>query len=244
MPNSEANVPLDPDMRKLCEDLGYRFSDLALLRDALTHKSLANERPAIAPRDNERLEFLGDAVLGLVTASMLADEFPDADEGELTRRRADLVSEAGLVEIAQRIHLGEALRLGKGEERSGGREKPRLLSSALEACIGAIYRDGGIDAAYDVVGRLFAHRLADEAPGLKDFKSRAQEWAQAHLRATPVYRTLRTEGPDHRRSFVVAMEIDGIEVSKGEGSSKNEAEQIAAMLALEEWGTDSVSETS
>lgn len=236
MPGADADRSLDSNMRKLCDDLSYQFEDPTLLRDALTHRSLANERPAIAPRDNERLEFLGDAVLGLVIASMLSEHFPDASEGELTRRRADLVSEVGLVEIAQRIHLGEALRLGKGEEKSGGREKPRLLSSALEACIGAIYRDSGIDATYEVVERLFAHRLADEAPGLKDFKSRAQEWAQAHLRATPVYRTLRTDGPDHRRRFVVALEIDGIEVAKGQGSSKTEAEQTAAALALEEWG--------
>ena len=137
---------LDPAASELCEALGYEFTDKSLLRDSLTHSSFKNERPDLAPTDNERLEFLGDAVVGLVVASLLCEQFPDADEGELTQRRADLVSEKGLATIADSVRLGPAIRLGKGEEKSGGREKPRLLSSTLEACIGAVYRNsGGVD---------------------------------------------------------------------------------------------------
>ncbi len=136
--------PLDDAVRRLCERLNYSFADKGLLLDALTHRSFRNERPDIALADNERLEFLGDAVLGLVVASLLYLQFPDSDEGELTRRRADLVSEKGLFEAAEEIGVGEAMRLGKGEEKSGGRSKSRLLASALEACVGAIYRDGKV----------------------------------------------------------------------------------------------------
>ena len=228
---------LEPEAAELCTSLSYEFSDPKLLRDALTHRSFKNEHPEVAPNDNERLEFLGDAVIGLVVASMLGDRFPDADEGELTRRRADLVSEAGLASIARRIELGAALRLGRGEERSGGRRKPRLLASALEACIGAIYRDGGIDAAHDAVERLFEPVLDDNDPGHRDFKSRAQEWAQANNHGTPAYRLLATHGPDHRRWFVVAIDVDGQEQAIGEGRSKTEAEQAAAELALKRWSS-------
>ncbi|MEM9730732.1 MAG: ribonuclease III domain-containing protein, partial [Myxococcota bacterium] len=133
------DVTLDEAARELCEGLGYDFESPALLRDALTHSSFRNERPDLAPEDNERLEFLGDAVVGMVVASLLVEHFPSADEGELTQRRADLVSEKGLAKVAVGLGLGPAMRLGRGEEKSGGREKPRLLSSALEACFGAIY---------------------------------------------------------------------------------------------------------
>lgn len=232
-------VVLEPEALQLAERLGHAFHKPALLRNALTHRSLANERPDIAPTDNERLEFLGDAVIGMVVAAQLYGRFPGAAEGELTRRRADLVSESALAVIARNIDLGEALRLGKGEARSGGREKPRLLASAFEACIGAIYRDGGIHAAYDVVDRLFAARVASSMlPGALDFKSRAQEWAQAHLKTTPTYRVLETSGPDHQRRFNAAIQIDNEDVAQGQGGSKAEAEQEAARNALEHWLDD------
>lgn len=230
---------LDRAAQALCRAFGYEFSDRALLGDALTHRSFKNERPDLARSDNERLEFLGDAVVGLVVASLVCEGFPRADEGELTRRRADLVSERGLSEVARSIGLGDALRLGRGEEKSGGRDKPRLLSSALEACIGAIYRDGGIDAAFEAVRRILEPRLHRESPGEHDFKSRAQELAQAKFGATPVYALVRSDGPDHAREFVVALELDGDRVGLGTGRSKIEAEQAAAANALVRWTEES-----
>jgi ribonuclease-3 len=232
MPSQE---PLDDAVLRLCEQLGYSFADKRLLLDALTHRSFKNERPDVALADNERLEFLGDAVVGLVVASLVYVQFPDADEGELTRRRADLVSEKGLFETAEAIGIGDAMRLGKGEEKSGGRSKSRLLASALEACVGAIYRDGGVDAAFAAARRIFEPRLHTSAPGHRDAKSRAQEWAQAHLGGTPSYRLLGTEGPDHEREFTVALELHEEEVATGAGRSKIEAEQAAARTALETW---------
>jgi len=226
---------LSDTVSSLCRELAYSFADPGLLVDALTHRSFRNENPEVASADNERLEFLGDAVVGLVVASLLYVRFPDADEGELTRRRADLVSEKGLTEIAEAIGVGPAMRLGKGEEKSGGRSKPRLLSSALEACIGAIYSDGGADAAFAVARRLFEPRLHSAAPGHRDAKSRAQEWAQAHLGGTPSYQLVDSEGPDHAREFTIALELNGEQVSLGTGRSKMEAEQAAAEAALAKW---------
>jgi len=232
---SNRDEPLDEATEALCSALGYSFADTSLLLDALTHRSFKNENPEDLSSDNERLEFLGDAVVNLVAASLLYVQFPDAKEGELTRRRADLVSERGLAEAAKAIGLGAAMRLGKGEEKSGGREKPRLLSSALEACIGAIFSDGGADAAFAAARRIFEPRLHTAAPGHRDAKSRAQEWAQANLGGTPSYRILSSEGPDHEREFTVALELNDEQVATGVGRSKVEAEQAAAAAALGEW---------
>lgn len=236
MPNRDE--PLEDAALRLCQELQYSFADKGLLLDALTHRSFKNEHPEASCDDNERLEFLGDAVVGLVVTSLLFVEFPDADEGELTRRRADLVSERGLAEVAEAIGVGEAMRLGKGEERSGGRTKPRLLSSALEACVGAIYSDGGVEAAFAAAQRIFEPRLRTSAPGHRDAKSLAQEWAQAHLGGTPSYRLLESEGPDHAREFTVALELHGEEVATGSGRTKLEAEQSAARGALDRWKHD------
>ncbi len=227
--------PLDDQARALCSELGHDFASSSLLLEALTHRSFKNENPDSAAGDNERLEFLGDAIVGLVVASMLYQQFPDSDEGELTRRRADLVSEKGLSEAAASIGIGAALRLGRGEEKSGGREKSRLLSSALEACIGAIYLDGGADAAFEAAHRIFEPRLHTAAPGRRDAKSRAQEWAQANRGGTPSYRLIDTDGPDHEREFTVALELHGEVISTGTGRSKVEAEQTAADSALRSW---------
>jgi ribonuclease-3 len=232
---SNRDEPLDEATEALCSALGYSFADTSLLQDALTHRSFKNENPEDLSSDNERLEFLGDAVVNLVAASLLYVQFPDAKEGELTRRRADLVSEKGLAEAAEAVGVGAAMRLGKGEEKSGGREKPRLLSSALEACIGAIFSDGGADAAFAAAHRIFEPRLHTAAPGHRDAKSRAQEWAQANLGGTPSYRILSSEGPDHEREFTVALELDDEQVATGVGRSKVEAEQAAAAAALGEW---------
>lgn len=211
--------------------LGHEFAQPDLLRDALTHRSFRNERPHLARQDNERLEFLGDAVLGMRVATLLFETFPDAPEGALTRKRAALVCEATLADIARDLDLGPALRLGRGEDRSGGREKPRLLASALEALIGAVYMDGGIDAAFAVVDRLFADRI-EAATARRDAKSRFQELVQARRHETPTYRLLRTDGPDHDRRFTVALEVGGETVAQGTGRSKGDAERDAARKAL------------
>ena len=232
---SSRDEPLDEATQALCSALGYSFADKGLLLDALTHRSFKNENPEVAGADNERLEFLGDAIVGLVVASLLYVRFPDADEGELTRRRADLVSEKGLTATAEAVGVGAAMRLGKGEEKSGGRDKPRLLSSALEACIGAIYSDGGADAAYAATRKIFEPRLNTAAPGHRDAKSRAQEWAQAHLGGTPSYRLIDSEGPDHDREFTIALELNDERIAVGVGRSKVEAEQAAAEEALALW---------
>jgi len=218
-------------MAAVAEALGHRFEREELLRDALTHRSYANERPKLAPSDNERLEFLGDAVAGFVVSGMLWERFPDAPEGELTRRRADLVCEATLAAIAKDLGIGEALRLGRGEERSGGRDKPRLLASALEACLGAVFLDGGELAAVRVGRSLFADRIDGVTPGASDFKSRVQELVQARHGTTPRYEVLAAEGPDHDRTFRVAIVVRDRTVGEGSGRSKGEAEQAAAERA-------------
>lgn len=212
--------------------LGHDFAKPALLRDALTHRSFRNENPRRAPSDNERLEFLGDALLGLSIAAMLYEAFPEAPEGELTRKRADLVCEAGLMAVAEGLELGMALRLGKGEDRSGGRNKPRLLASALEAVLGAVFLDGGREVAFATVQRLFAQRVAG-AVLRQDPKSALQESVQAERGVTPRYEMLKSSGPDHARTFVVALKVDDVIIAEGQGRSKAEAEQQAALAALQ-----------
>jgi ribonuclease III len=227
-------VTPEPDYDGLARALGYVFRDPLLLRDALTHRSFANEHPERAPRDNERLEFLGDAVLSLGASSLLWERFPEASEGELTRRRADLVCEAGLAEAARDLALGPMLRLGKGEDRSGGRNKPRLLCSAFEACVAAVMVDGGLDEAMLVVRRLLAPRLDAPQLGQRDFKTRVQELVQSRGGATPRYVVIETSGPDHARQFHVSCVSEERELGRGVGRSKLEAEQNAARLALEQ----------
>jgi ribonuclease-3 len=223
----------ESDLAAVSRALGYLFQDVTLLRDALTHRSFANEHPSRAPRDNERLEFLGDAVISLGASALLWESFPDATEGELTRRRADLVCEAGLADLARELELGPALRLGKGEARSGGRDKPRLLCCVLEACIGAVYVDGGAQAALGVVHELLRGRLSSPELGQRDFKTRLQERVQALGQAAPRYAVLDTTGPDHAREFRVVCTSGERELGQGMGRSKLEAEQQAARTALE-----------
>ena len=219
--------------RAVREALGHVFADQQLLEDALTHSSFANEKPNLAPNDNERLEFMGDAILQWTVSALLWERFPDASAGEMTRRRADLVCEEGLADIARDMDMGRCLKLGRGEERSGGREKPRLLSSALEACIAAVYLDGGSEAAMDVCRELFGRRIADSQPGARDFKTRVQESLQRRGKKPPRYALLEMKGPDHARSFHVAIMIEGSSLGEGVGRSKLEAEQAAAERALE-----------
>ncbi len=213
--------------------LGHSFRDASLLTDACTHSSFRNEKPALVRCDNERLEFLGDAVLQWTVSTLLWERFPEASAGEMTRRRADLVCEEALARIARHVSLGNALRLGKGEERSGGREKPRLLASAFEACVAAVYLDGGTDAAHALCRRLFAPELAEQAPGARDFKTRLQEVLQRNGRKLPMYDIDSVTGPDHARIYRVVILVEGQPFSHGEGRSKLEAEQAGAALALE-----------
>jgi ribonuclease-3 len=212
--------------------LGHEFATPALLREALTHRSYRNERPHLAPTDNERLEFLGDAFLGMCVGKLLFDAEPEAREGELTRKRADLVCEPTLAAIATELGVGPALRLGRGEDRSGGRDKPRLLASALEALVGAVIADAGVMTAWDVVARLFEPRL-HRATAERDHKSRVQELVQAESGRTPSYRLVRTDGPDHERVFFVELVVGDEVLATGSGRSKSEAEQVAARAALD-----------
>ncbi len=212
----------------LSDALGHRFADGMLLKHAVTHSSFANERPLLAPSDNERLEYLGDAVLQWATSVLLWERFPGATAGEMTRRRADLVCEDGLAQLARELELGKVLRLGRGEERSGGREKSRLLASALEACVAAVYLDGGSQAAMRLCRALFESRLEHGRPGERDFKTRVQELLQRRAQRPPSYELITTQGPDHARTFEVSLRLDGSELARGEGRSKLEAEQRAA----------------
>jgi ribonuclease-3 len=220
-------------LAKLSERLGHTFRDAMLLVDALTHSSFKHEKPAQVRSDNERLEFMGDAVLQWAVSALLWERFPDATAGEMTRRRADLVCEDGLARIARNIGLGEGLRLGRGEERSGGRDKPRLLSSAFEACVAAVYIDGGIDAALALCRRLFDDVAIERASGERDFKTRVQELLQSRSRRVPTYQIESKEGPDHARIYRVALLVDDEPFAHGEGRSKLEAEQAAASQAVE-----------
>jgi ribonuclease-3 len=229
---------LDEAMRVVQTGLGHEFRDALLLIDALTHSSFAHERAGQARTDNERLEYMGDAVLQWAVSAQLIERFPQATAGELTRRRADLVCEEGLAEIARAVELGPALRLGRGEERSGGRDKPRLLASALEACIAAIYLDAGAETSLQVCCALFEQRLLASAPGARDFKTRVQEALQRRGQRPPTYELLTASGPDHARSFEVALRLGGEELGRGQGRSKAEAEQAAAERALEALDTE------
>ncbi|MCB9598399.1 MAG: ribonuclease III [Sandaracinaceae bacterium] len=223
----------DPDpIATIEERLGYGFRDRSRLVDALTHRSFLNERPDLATRDNERMEYLGDAIVDFAASALLFERYPDAREGELTRRRADLVCEAGLTAIAQSLALGDGLRLGRGEDRSGGRTKPRLLASALEAIVAAVYLDGNEQEAITVARALLAPYVDAIAPGELDYKSRLQETLQVGGGPPPVYELVRSDGPDHDRVFHVEARHAGRVVGRGSGGSKLRAEQLAAQDAM------------
>lgn len=213
--------------------LGYRFADVATCECALTHKSWMNERPDAARRHNERFEFLGDAVLALVVSDLLMKRFPAQEEGELSKRRAALVNEAGLARVAEDMGLGQWIFLGRGEEQAGGRAKRSILANALEAIMGAVFLDGGFESAYRVAELLFSPGLGDaEAVAGRDFKSRLQELSQARLHAAPVYTVLSQSGPEHDKTFEVAIFLGDSEYGRARGKSKKEAQQSAASLAL------------
>jgi ribonuclease-3 len=217
--------------------LTYQFSNAALLEEALTHKSHVNERKGTLGKHNERLEFLGDAVLSLVISDHLALRFPQLSEGALSKLKAKLVSEASLSKAAKRLNLGARLRLGRGEELSKGREKHSLLADALEAVIAAVYLDGGLEASraftLDALGEELSQVESRQAkPGGEDYKTRFQEWCQKRYDALPRYVIVREAGPDHHKTFEVEVMVNGKVVGSGQGHSKKEAEQMAAQQAL------------
>ncbi|MDE2271520.1 MAG: ribonuclease III [Xanthomonadaceae bacterium] len=208
--------------------LGYRFADASLLQLALTHRSAG--RP-----NNERLEFLGDALVNLVVAEMLFESRPPANEGELSRLRAQLVSEPALAERARGLQLGDALKLGSGELKSGGFRRDSILADAFEALVAAIYIDGGFQACRDWLRAVFAEPLATVGPPQKDPKTRLQEWLQARGLPLPQYELLAERGEEHAREFDVACVLEQPFVARFEGSggSRRAAEQIAAEMALD-----------
>jgi len=226
-------------IEQLYERLGYDFRDAALLQLALTHTSFSNENPRLAPQHNERLEFLGDAVLDFVVSDLLMARYPALPEGDLSKMRAGLVSEAGLAVIARELELGTFLRMGRGEEQSGGRDKDSILSNALEAVLAAVYLDSapdmGIVPIQQVVRELFEHRLeeAGQPRQLEDFKTELQELVQSRFKDTVRYVIIREAGPDHDKHFEAAVLFQDRELGRGSGRSKKQAEQDAARLALE-----------
>ncbi len=212
--------------------LSYWFADISRLESALTHKSYLNENPSWKRPDNERLEFLGDAVLDLVIGHLLMEAQPERNEGELSKTRASIVSEVGLYEIASELGLGEWLFLGRGEEQSGGRRKTSVLADACEAVLAAVYLDGGFESAFKVIRHLFANKVSAAAtPGFHDFKTRLQERA-ARAKLSVRYTVISEVGPDHDKTFEVAAQIGDKEHARGSGKTKKEAEQRAAELAL------------
>lgn len=211
--------------------LGYRFKAPELLEQALTHRSWAHEREE-AVVHYERLEFLGDAVLGLITAEQLYRDHPDLPEGELSKRKSFLVSRDVLARRGEELGLGELLRLGVGEERSGGRAKASLLADAVEAVLGAIYLDGGLDAARRALAALFTTGLARPGGGPTDAKTVLQETVQARGWPLPEYQLVDQAGPDHAKRFTVEVRLRGEPAGHGHGRSKKLAEQEAAAVAL------------
>ena len=225
-------------LEDLQTQIGYQFRNPQLLREALTHSSYAQETSAPA-QDNEKLEFLGDAVLSFIVSVRLADVFPDYEEGNLSRARARLVAAEHLARAAARLRLGDFLRLGRGEEKTGGRSKNNLQVDALEALIAALYRDGGLDAARDFIERFVLpadlKACADELFAI-DFKSALQEYLQAAGTSPASYRVAGESGPEHQKTFTVEVIAGDNGMARGSGGSKKAAEQEAARNLLESLG--------
>ena len=216
-------------LEALQKRLGYQFKDQNLIIEALTHKSSKQ------PYNNERLEFLGDAVLDLIVGEYLYHEFKDVAEGELSKLRASLVNEKSFEKLARILHLGEYIYISLAEENNNGREKPSLLSNAFEAIIGALYLEAGLERAKELAIKLLeeAYPKIDMDAIFRDHKTTLQELTQAHFGMTPEYRLVRSFGPDHKKEFEIAVSVKGKDLALASGKSKKEAQQKAAMLALE-----------
>jgi len=220
------------DTKKIETGIFYKFHNIDFLKESLTHRSYSNE-DGNYEKNYERLEFLGDAVLELVITDILIDSFPDKNEGDLSKTRALLVREEALVSVAHKIDLGDSLILGKGEEKSGGKERASILAGTMEALIGAVYMDGGYTVAYDVIKKLWESAIHSihNADFDIDYKTKLQELVQSKHKTVPTYTVLGTKGPAHKRTFSVQVDVHGT-VSVGHGKNKKEAEQTAAKNAL------------
>jgi len=235
LPNGRL-VRLRDEFEPLQQAIGYRFRDRGLLEHAMTHTSRANEDVSGGVRDNESMEFLGDAVLGFVVADVLFRDFPEFDEGQKSKMKASLVSTATLAQQAERLDLGEHMLLGRGEEKTGGRRKQALLADSYEALIAAIYLDGGVEPARAFIVREFGPLIAEaRRTGVsdRDYKSALQELLQSRELPLPEYRLVGSIGPDHRKLFQVEVIVKGERIGDATGRSKKEAEQEAARAALE-----------
>ena len=221
-------------MQELEKKLNYTFRNPELLHEALSHSSYANEHRSAGRRSNERLEFLGDSVLGFVTAEFLFVQHPDLPEGDLTRIRAALVCEQSLYEVARKLDLGAYLKLGRGEEAGGGRQRTSILADATEAVFAAVYLDGGIGAASDLIHRVLLDAEKEEAveERRRDYKTALQELIQRQADQVLSYRMIGEEGPDHDKTFRAQVLLNDQPVGTGSGHSKKEAEQSAAKDAL------------
>lgn len=224
-----------PDIEQLERQLEYRFRGPDRIREALRHRSYVNENAQGNLADNERLEFLGDAVLNLVVSHVLMERFTEMSEGDLSRTRANLVNEPRLAEMARAVSLGPFIQLGKGERQSGGQDKNSILSDTLEAVVAAVYLDGGFKAAHDLITRRFSFIFdgLDDRGTDGDFKSRLQELVQTRGQTVPSYRVIEESGPDHDKTFRVELELElsGLK-TQGIGKNKKMAEQAAAREAL------------
>jgi len=232
-------VPFGSELEPLERRMGYRFKDRGMLEHALTHRSRVHEDASGGVFDNESMEFLGDSVLGFVVAALLFREFPQHNEGQKSKLKASLVSAASLARLGERLDLGSFLILGRGEEKTGGRRKHAIIADCYEALIAAIYLDGGIEPAQKFIESQFAELVGEArrsgaaASFTEDWKSALQEYLQSHGRGLPAYRLAAEVGPDHRKSFVVEVVVEGEAVANAEGRSKKEAAQAAARAALE-----------
>jgi len=219
-------------IKDLEEAMGYRFRNLSLLQNALSHSSYANERYHNSLMSNERLEFLGDSVLGMLVADHLYRNFPDRPEGELTRMRADMVCERTLAKVANELKLGDHLLLGKGEEQGGGRSRNSILADTVESVIAACYLDGGMEAAVQFVQKFILVNVPVTRMHNVDYKTALQELVQQKKHQVLAYRLVGESGPDHDKQFVVELTLNGQLVGTGTGSSKKRAEQMAAREAI------------
>jgi ribonuclease III len=238
MADKQAHLSFDrrQALLSLAQRLGHHFNNLTLLDQALHHSSYAYEHPE-GGASNERLEFLGDAVLDLTVSTLLLDRFPESSEGDLTRARANLVNARQLANLARDLDLGVYLLVGKSEERQAGRQKPSLLADALEAVLAALYLDGGLKVVSDLTERWFDPLLATALPG-QDFKTSLQELTQARFKVLPSYHLLAEAGPSHARHFQVEVRLNAEPLAQGEGRTKKEAAQRAACQALEKLGEE------
>ena len=225
-------LPKNPD--NLATILGYSFNNQELIFQAFRHPSYVYEKDDLGISDNQRLEFLGDAVINLAISHLLMESFPDMKEGDLSKYRASLVSEGGLYHIAHELKLGDYLLLGKGEEQTNGRKKPSIITDAFEALIGAIYLDGGFPEALRIITKLFSQSLnkINLGKSINDFKTELQEYSQDTFQSPPEYRIEKETGPDHNKTFYVSVYLKENLMGKGKGKSKKEAEQKAAKEAL------------